>query len=52
MVKLLEATIDYWYCDPQIQNNCKKLIDLMPKRVKLVLTSCGGHIHYKKLCFD
>ena len=46
MVKLIEAIIDCWYRDPQIQENCKKLIYSMPKRVKSVLTSCGGYIHY------
>ena len=46
MVKRIEAIINYWCCDPQIQENCKKLIDSMSKRVKLVLTSCGGHIRY------
>ena len=44
MVKLIEAIIDCWYRDPQFKENCKKLIDLMPKRVKLVLTSHGGLI--------
>ena len=46
MVKLIEAIIDCWFRDPQIQENCKKLIDSMPKRVKSVLTSRGGHIRY------
>ena len=46
MVKLIEAVIDCWYRDPQIQENCKKLVDSIPKRVKSVLTSCGGHIRY------
>ena len=27
MVKLIEAITDCWYRDPQIQENCKKLID-------------------------
>ena len=44
--KLIEAIIDCWYRDPQIQENCKKLIDSMPKRVKSVLTCCGGHIRH------
>ena len=52
MVKLIEAIIDCWYTDPQIKENCKKLINSMPKRVKLVLTSHGGYISSKKLCFD
>ena len=38
-VKLIEAIIDF-------QENCKKLINSMPKRVKLVPTSCGGLICY------
>ena len=46
MVNLIEVIIDCWYRNPQIQENCKKLIDSMPKRVKSVLTSCGGHIRY------
>ena len=46
MVKLVEAIIDCWYRDLQIQENCKKLIDSMSKRVKLVLTSYGSHIRY------
>ena len=45
-VKLIEAIINCRYRDPQIQENCKKLINLMPKRVKSVLTSCDGHIRY------
>ena len=46
MVKLIEAIIDCWYRDPQIQENCQKLIDSMPKRVKSVPTGCGGRIRY------
>ena len=46
MLKLIEAILDCWYRDTQIQENCKKLIYLMPKRVKSVLTSRGGHIRY------
>ena len=52
MVKLIEAIIDCWYRDPQIQETSKKLIASMPKRVKSVQTCSGGHIRYQKLCFD
>ena len=46
MVKLMEAIIDYWYRDPQIQETSKKLIDSMPKQVKLVQISSDGHVRY------
>ena len=30
MVTLIEAITECWYCYPQIQDTCKKLIDSMP----------------------
>ena len=52
MVKLIKAIhkwkaiIKCWYCDPQIQENCKKLGDSVPKRVKMVIKSRGGHTRF------
>ena len=46
MVKLIEAINNCWYRDLSIQENCIKLIDSMPKRVKSVLTSCDSHVCY------
>lgn len=45
-VKMIEAVIQVWYRDEKIQENCKNLIDSMPKRVQAVMKSKGGHIHY------
>ena len=33
-IKLIEAIIQLWYRDEQIQSDCKKLVDSMPKRVR------------------
>jgi len=46
MVKVIEAIIECCYHDPQIQEDCKKLVDYMPKRPEMVLNNHGGHIHY------
>ena len=50
MVKLNEAVIECWYRDPQIQENCKKLADSMPKRIDMIEKSRGGHIRFQKSC--
>ena len=44
--KLVEAIIQLWYRDPQIQENCHTLVQSMPKRVKELLKSKGGHTTY------
>ena len=44
--KLMEAIILAWFRDPQIKENCQKLLESMPKRVMQVLKSKGGHISY------
>ena len=49
MVKLIEAIIDCWYRDPQIQENCKKLMDSMTKRVKSVT---NGVLHPPCPCYS
>ena len=41
--KLIEAIIQVWYHDEQIQENCENLIDSMPKRVLQVIENKGGH---------
>ena len=43
MDKGIEAIIEWWYRDPQIQEICKKLVDSIPKGVTMVLNSRGGH---------
>lgn len=44
--KLIEAVIHTWFRDQQISENCKKLVDSMPKRVEEVIKAKGGHISY------
>ena len=45
-IKLIEAIIQVWYRDPQIQENCQTLVQSMRKRVKEVLKSKGGLTNY------
>ena len=45
-IKLIEAIIRIWYRDPEIKENCQKLVDSMPNRVQQVLKNNGGHIMY------
>lgn len=44
--KLIEAVIQLWFRDTQISENCKKLVDSMPNRVKQIIKNKGGHIAY------
>lgn len=44
--KMIEAVIQVWFRDEKIKENCKKLIDSMPKRVEAVIKAKGGHISY------
>ena len=44
--KLIEAVIQTWFHDIEIEAICEKLIHSMPKRVKLVIKAKGGHIKY------
>lgn len=44
--KLIEAVIQLWFRVDQILENCKKLIDSMPKRLQEVIKAKGGHISY------
>ena len=44
--KLVEAVIQVWFRDEAITNNCKKLVDSMPRRVQEVIKVKGGHIPY------
>ena len=44
--KLIQALIQVWYKDPQILKDCSKLVDSMPKRIKMLLNNRGGHIMY------
>lgn len=44
--KLIEAIIDVWYRDQEIAQNCQKLVESMPKRVKELIKNRGGHISY------
>lgn len=46
MEKLIQALIQVWYRDPKITNDCSKLVDSMPNRVKMLLKNRGGHIRY------
>lgn len=43
---LICSIIKVWYRDEKILENCKTLVESMPKRVKLVLLAKGGHIAY------
>lgn len=45
-IKMIEAVIQVWYRDERISDNCQKLIESMPKRVKAVIAAKGGHISY------
>ena len=42
--KLFQALIQVWYKEPQIFKDCLKLVDSMPKRIKMLLNNRGGHI--------
>ena len=44
--KLIQALIQVWYKDPQSLKDCSKLVDSMPKRIKMLLNNRGGHIMY------
>ena len=44
--KLTEAVIQVWHRDPAIIENCKRLVESMPRRVKKVLKNQGGHTSY------
>lgn len=44
--KMIEAVIQVWYRDERISENCQKLVESMPKRVKAVIEAKGGHISY------
>ena len=46
MTKLVEAIIQVWFRDPQIIENCLKLVESMPRREMQVLKSKSGHISY------
>jgi len=41
MTKLIEAIIQVWYLDPKTKENCKRLVESMPNRVKDVLKNKG-----------
>ena len=36
--KLIDATIDVWYCNLEITQNCGKLVESMPKRTMELIT--------------
>lgn len=44
--KMVEAVIEVWFRDPEINQNCQNLIDSMPRRVQDVITAKGGHTSY------
>ena len=44
--KLIQHLIQAWYKNPQILKDCSKLVDSMPKRIKMLLNNRGGHIMY------
>ena len=41
--KLIDAVIDVWYRDKAITQNCKNLVQSMPKRVMELITHRGDH---------
>ena len=44
--KLIQNLIQLWYKDHQILKDCLKLVDSMPKRIKMLFNYRGGHIMY------
>lgn len=44
--KLMESVIEVWCRDTKIRNDCKSLVESMPKRTKMLLQAKGGHIKY------
>ena len=40
------AVLQVWNLDQKIHDSCVKLVESMPKRVKLVVKNRGGHIKY------
>ncbi|CAG9832697.1 unnamed protein product [Diabrotica balteata] len=44
--KMIEAAIQVWYRDERISDNCQKLIESMPKRVKAIIAAKRRHISY------
>jgi len=44
--KLVNAVIDTWFGSQTIEDNCKRLVDSMPKRVNQVVLNKGGHTKY------
>ena len=44
--KLIEAVIQTWFHDVEIEAICENLVHSMTKRVKLVIKAKGGHIKY------
>jgi len=43
MTKLIEAIIQVWYQDTKIKENCKRMVESKPNRMKEVSKNKGGH---------
>ena len=46
--KLIDAIIDVWYCNLEINQNCEKLVESMPTRIMELITDRGGRISNQK----
>ena len=44
--KLNKEVFTLWYEDAILKDQCKKLIDSMPKRIQQVIENNGGHTKY------
>lgn len=41
--KMISSLLKIWYGDVEFHEQCKTLVDAMPKRVKMVINNKGGH---------
>jgi transposase len=46
VAKLISYVFKLWNKDEKIAENCRTLVDSMPKRIHEVITNRGGHISY------
>ena len=45
-IKLIQAIIQIWHHDEELQNICSNLVDSMPTRISKLIKAKGGHIKY------
>ena len=46
LIKLIEAVIGIWFRNEKIAQDCRKLVESMPKHVGQLIKNKGGHITY------